>query len=186
MRSIDKCLKIKTKTMIAVPLRALSSSMMKQLCLSFKNIITKTKKHFEFFCGKQNYVYSQKYGFYCKPRAAHGEVHVEETGAAQGCTTASSSSSSSSSSSNSLQDNCDYGRMLSASHLVYYFCQPSLYRLQGEDAGIFNDSGLEQFLRLNFSDCDVPRRLENDQVENFFFSKRSILAIASFTKSRRG
>ena len=45
----------------------------------------KNKNHFEVFCGKQTYVYSQKYGFYCKPRAAHGEVHVEETG---GCTTA--------------------------------------------------------------------------------------------------
>ena len=44
----------------------------------------KNQNHFEFFCGKQNCVYSQKYGFYCKPRAAHGEVHVEETGAAQG------------------------------------------------------------------------------------------------------
>ena len=89
---------------------------------------------------------------------------AEETGAAQGCTTASSSSSSSFSS-NSPQDNCDYSKMLSASHLVYYVCQPSLYRLH---AIIFNDSESDVFLCLDFSDCDVPCRLENKQVENFF------------------
>ena len=51
--------------------------------------------------------------------------------------------------------------------------------------GIFNDSGLEEFLCLNFSDCDVPCCLENDQVENFFL-KTIYFGDCKFHKMKKG